>query len=422
MRTSREILAFVAISLFAISVVSPSAIAGGHHANPDSSVWVPPYNGFSANPWTYAGDFSGTYEYMITQGPSISLKSGKTEQTVFASAFADGYHGSVDFSSSLEIRGKTFTQHADHLLTMTYHWKVQYRLGASTLEVTNPGAGPQTVEVWLCLVGDLYDQTTSSWVVPGHKVVTVAYQKITGGQLTMNSGVQNWDVAFTARVYGGHVYELITWEQSEVRVACDNNGGGSGNVLTFTPYGYATCYQMDFLCTPLPQNVPPTAAFSTTTSGLTVNVDGSASSDSDGTISTYAWNWGDGAVTPASSVKTASHTYAAAGTYTIQLTVTDNLGATGTKSLSVTVPPVVTYTLTISTPPGCPTPKAGSMSVLAGTDVTVYACGGYNYGLYTYVFSRWKLDTTDWYSTASSVVVHMDKAHTITAVFDRYLY
>ena len=51
----------------------------------------------------------------------------------------------------------------------------------------------------------------------------------------------------------------------------------------------------------------------------------------------YSWNFGDS--TPAVAGATASHTYAAAGTYTITLTVTDNLGATGTTTRSVTVGP-----------------------------------------------------------------------------------
>ncbi|WP_225984189.1 PKD domain-containing protein [Epidermidibacterium keratini] len=81
-------------------------------------------------------------------------------------------------------------------------------------------------------------------------------------------------------------------------------------------------------------NQPPTAKVSAAANGLSVTVDGSSSSDPDGSIASYAWDFGDGQT---GTGATATHTYAAAGTYTITLTVTDNAGATATANTSVTV-------------------------------------------------------------------------------------
>lgn len=81
-----------------------------------------------------------------------------------------------------------------------------------------------------------------------------------------------------------------------------------------------------------PANQPPVAAFTTAVSNLNVSVDATGSSDPDGTIAGYAWNYGDGQT---GTGATATHTYAAAGTYTITLTVTDNQGATAQKTASV---------------------------------------------------------------------------------------
>ncbi|MBW3581531.1 MAG: PKD domain-containing protein, partial [Euryarchaeota archaeon] len=81
-------------------------------------------------------------------------------------------------------------------------------------------------------------------------------------------------------------------------------------------------------------NSPPTASFTYTCTDLSCNFDGTGSSDSDGTISSYAWDFGDGTTGTGATV---SHTYGAGGTYTVTLTVTDDGGATGSASQSVSV-------------------------------------------------------------------------------------
>src|SRR5256885_732368 len=79
---------------------------------------------------------------------------------------------------------------------------------------------------------------------------------------------------------------------------------------------------------------PPTAAFTSNATYLQASFDGSTSSDVDGTITSYAWNFGDSAT---GAGPTPQHTYAAGGTYTVTLTVTDNDGHTGTTTGQVTV-------------------------------------------------------------------------------------
>jgi subtilisin family serine protease len=82
------------------------------------------------------------------------------------------------------------------------------------------------------------------------------------------------------------------------------------------------------------ENQPPVAAFTPSCTGLSCTFDASDSSDLDGSIVSFAWDFGDGNM---GSGETTSHTYAADSTYTVELTVTDNEGATGTTSQDVTV-------------------------------------------------------------------------------------
>ena len=83
-------------------------------------------------------------------------------------------------------------------------------------------------------------------------------------------------------------------------------------------------------------------------SPLAVNFTGINSSDPDGTIAAYAWNFGDGAT---SAVASPSHSFTAPANtptkYVVRLTVTDNEGASSTDSTIISVnntPPVVNIT------------------------------------------------------------------------------
>ncbi len=80
-------------------------------------------------------------------------------------------------------------------------------------------------------------------------------------------------------------------------------------------------------------NNPPTANFSVSTNGLQANFN-DLSEDSDGSIATYQWQFGDG---NESGLMNPNHNYATAGSYTVTLTVTDDDGASDQMSQTVTV-------------------------------------------------------------------------------------
>jgi PKD repeat protein len=92
-------------------------------------------------------------------------------------------------------------------------------------------------------------------------------------------------------------------------------------------------------------NVAPVASFSKSCTSFTCSFDATASHDPDGTITGYAWDFGDGQ-TDTTSGALVNHTFAA-GDYTVALTVTDNRGGTGSTTTQVTAPApsfaVITY-------------------------------------------------------------------------------
>ena len=80
-----------------------------------------------------------------------------------------------------------------------------------------------------------------------------------------------------------------------------------------------------------------------------VNFNGTASYDPDGTIVGYAWDFGDGST---GSGATPAHSYSIAGMYAVKLNVTDNSGSTAVSTQTVTItdrPPTVTPTLSSTT-------------------------------------------------------------------------
>ena len=70
----------------------------------------------------------------------------------------------------------------------------------------------------------------------------------------------------------------------------------------------------------------------------TLTFDGSRSSDSEGVIVSYDWDFGDGTV---DSGIIAIHAYSIAGTYTVTLTVTNDQGLTGTDTSQVVISEVL---------------------------------------------------------------------------------
>ncbi len=125
-------------------------------------------------------------------------------------------------------------------------------------------------------------------------------------------------------------------------------GGIAGQVVTATatdPNGSTSEFSQNVLVpTTGTGNQPPVARFAQSCNELECSFDASASYDPDGSIALYSWDFGDGTTATGRRVQ---HTYAQGGTYNVRLTVTDNLGATGSTLLAISpakLPPVAAFT------------------------------------------------------------------------------
>ncbi len=142
---------------------------------------------------------------------------------------------------------------------------------------------------------------------------------------SVTPGDTNLDIDFV-RVAGGpplvNAIEILTTSQRTAQALIEYDATNASLVVSLSGNAVAST-----------GDLPPTAAFSFVTNGLQVDLT-DQSSDSDGTIETWYWDFGDGNT---SIEQNPSHLYAASGTFLVTLTVTDDSGLTDTASDSVTV-------------------------------------------------------------------------------------
>lgn len=131
----------------------------------------------------------------------------------------------------------------------------------------------------------------------------------------------------------------------------------------------------------------------------------------------YSWNFGDGAT---STVQNPTHTYSAAGNFSVILTVKDRNSSTASASVTVTVSAGSTYSLSIGAETGAPAPgqggttnpSPGNHSFPVGSTAQVSSVPNPDYR-----FSKWTGDIAETLFFSQQATIIMDKNKSLTATF-----
>lgn len=177
------------------------------------------------------------------------------------------------------------------------------------------------------------------------------------------------------------IYTVAGSYQARLRVT-DNGGLSAVSTITIIVSATGT-------------NISPTAVINATplsgAAPLDVQFSAAGSSDSDGSIVSYEWDYnGDGVYNAnTGTVQTANHTYTVAGTYSARLRVTDNGGAVGLASITITVTggataPTVSLGASPSSGNAPLTVTLTANASLAGGSITRYQWDFQNDGTYDF--------------------------------------
>ena len=230
------------------------------------------------------------------------------------------------------------------------------------------------------------DSVTLSSSVPSSTPASVfqseRYDPTSGEEMQWDFPVQSGET-YEVRLYFAEIYETADGAR-EFDVSIENDlvldnydihadvGHDTGVMKSFTVTPSDSTLDIDFdhvtnnpkvsaievVSTTSTDNTAPTASFTYSPTspapGESITFDASGSSDSDGTIESYEWDF-DGDGTPDATGETVTTNYSTTGDKTVTLTVTDNESATDSTTQTVTVSdsnsaPTASFTYSPSSP------------------------------------------------------------------------
>ncbi|MDW3213949.1 MAG: PKD domain-containing protein [Ilumatobacteraceae bacterium] len=219
---------------------------------------------------------------------------------------------------------------------------------AGTTVVTPLGGSAKSSRMLLAYAGGAPTVTATSSVIPGNTValttpaasIAAADTVVVSYWANKTSGNTGWvlPAGVTNRASSlGSGSGRITAAIGDAVVGAGNWPGATATSSVTSGKGIG--WTVVIPASSVPTNQLPTATFTSSCVHLTCSFDASGSTDPDGSIVAYTWNFGDGSSASGLNV---SKTYSAAGTDTVALAVTDDRGGIGvaTRSVTTTAPPM----------------------------------------------------------------------------------
>jgi hypothetical protein len=240
----------------------------------------------------YTGDLGSPHAFLDIEGQLLldgtTIASGRTTQTVSGP-------GSVEID--MPLTASTIPAGS----SLTFRLIVHEAVGPMFVELG--GDSPSRVELPLA---DTIPQTVE---------VSVDDPTFSTGALSV-IGTETWTASWDTATVGLGVHTIFARATQ-----AGQTGPAASTTLTIIE----------------PENVPPVAAIdgpSSAKRGKDITFTSAGSSDADGSIVSYAWDFGNGMAAEGSSVTVR---YKDVGTYTVTLTVTDSDGATDTAAHTITI-------------------------------------------------------------------------------------
>jgi len=238
-----------------------------------------------------------------------------------------------------------------------------FSVGTRAVNVANfsPAAGTYTLYVKAIGKPSLTNKMSNA--------TTLTIASTSPSTLSVTPTTGNAPLAVTATVSSGST-NLLSSATTSTTIDFGDGTTASGTTATHTysaPGSYTVSATNSGSTTVTAKAVAPTATLTlSSTSGtapvtISASTAGSTDPNQGGSITGSTINWGDGTISAGPS---ASHTYSSGGTYSVTATVTDNYGASSTKTQTVTVASTPSA-VTISSPTNGSTVNGPQVHVVA---------------------------------------------------------